>query len=245
MTYTYTLEAMSTPLKMHSHGKVFEIMACTESLWHPSVWSFLDELETRERWWNIQPGQVVLDVGADYGSYSLSAMAMGARLVVAWSPPFKLPEYPLEAAAMCLSASRNAWAEGLHVRPTGLYDREGWLAAFDGPRNAQWFATREEAEACIKGQEGHCAAFQVDTLDAMFQLDRADWLKIDTEGCELPILQGGVETIKRCRPSIILEHHFHLDPDCETKCDGFLADLGYTKIGTIPHHSIAHSLYAP
>jgi hypothetical protein len=102
----------------------------------------------------------------------------------------------------------------------------------------------EGAELCIKGQEGHCAVFPVATLDS-YNLDRADWLKIDTEGCELPILQGGIETIKRCRPTIILEHHYHLDPDCETKCDGFLADLGYTKIGTIPHHSIAHSLYAP
>jgi FkbM family methyltransferase len=243
MTYTYTLEAMTTPMQMHSHGKVFNIMACPE-MWHSSWWSFLDELETRERWWNIQPGQAVLDVGADYGSYSLSALAMGAASVIAWSPPFKLPNQPLEAATMCLSGSRNEWGNNLRVTPTGLYDKAGWLAAFDGPRNAQWFDTLEGAEACIKGQEGHCAAFPVATLDS-FNLGRADWLKIDTEGCELPILQGGVETIKRCRPSIILEHHYHLDPDCGTKCDGFLADLGYSKIGTIPHHSIAHSLYAP
>jgi FkbM family methyltransferase len=228
---------------MHSHGKVFNIMACPE-MWHSSWWSFLDELETRERWWNIQAGQHVLDVGADYGSYSLSALAMGAKAVYAWSPPFKLPEYPLEASAMCLSAERNEWARNLHVSATGLYDKAGWLAAFDGPRNAQWFATKEEALACIEGQDGHCAAFRVNSLDT-YNLGRADWLKIDTEGCELPILMGGIETIKRCRPSIILEHHYHLDPDCETKCDGFLADLGYSKIGTIPHHSIAHSLYAP
>jgi FkbM family methyltransferase len=241
MTYTYTLEAMTTPMQMHSHGKVFNIMACPE-MWHSSWWSFLDELETRERWWNIQPGQHVLDVGADYGSYSLSALAMGAASVIAWSPPFKLPRYPLEAAAMCLSAERNEWAKRLHVTPSGLYDREGWLAAFDGPRNAQWFDTMEGAELCIKGQEGHCAVFPVATLDS-YNLDRADWLKIDTEGCELPILQGGIETIKRCRPTIILENHVHLDPLCEEKCTEFLEAIGYEKLGTRPHHSISHSLF--
>jgi FkbM family methyltransferase len=243
MIHTFTLDAMTTPMQMHSHGKVFNIMACPE-MWHSSWWSFLDELETRERFWNVKPGDVVLDVGADYGSYTLSALAMGAAAVYAWSPPFKLPEEPLEAATMCLSAARNGWTNRMQVSPTGLYDRSGWLAAFDGPRNAQFFGTKAEALACIAGQEGHCAVFEVAPLDT-FPVERCDWLKIDTEGCELPILVGAAETIKRCRPSIILEHHYHLDPDCEKKCDGFLADLGYLKVSTIPHHTIAHSLYAP
>jgi hypothetical protein len=31
-------------------------------------------------------------------------------------------------------------------------------------------------------------------------------IKIDVEGGELQVLEGGVETIKRCRPHIIFEH---------------------------------------
>jgi FkbM family methyltransferase len=243
MTHTFTLSAMTTPLQVHSHGKVWTVMCCPE-MWHSSWWSFMDELETRERFWNIQAGDVVLDVGADYGSYTLSALAMGAEAVYAWSPPFKLPTEPLEAATLCLSAGRNGWSNRMQVSPTGLYDRKGWLAAFDGPRNAQWFATEAEAKACIEGQDGHCAVFEVDTLDS-FPVERCDWLKVDTEGCELPILQGGVETIKRCRPRILLEHHYHLDEQCEEKCTSFLKALGYEQLGRIQHHTIAHSLYVP
>jgi FkbM family methyltransferase len=243
MTHTFTLEALTTPIQMHSHRKVFNILCCPE-MWHPSWWSFLDELGTREAWWNIRPGDVVLDVGADFGSYTLSALAMGASLVYAWSPPFKLPLEPIECATMARSYDANQFEGQLLALSSGLYDRAGWLAAFDGPRSAQFHETRDAALAAIEGAEGHCAVFPVDTLDSC-DVPNVDWLKIDTEGCELAILRGGIETIKRFRPVIILENHTHLDPDCEEKCTTFLAALDYEKLGTRPHHSISHSLFVP
>lgn len=235
--------AASTPLQMHSRGKVFNILACPE-MWHPSWWSFLDELETREQWWHIEPGQVVLDVGADYGSYTLSALAQGASLVWAWSPPFKEPSRPVEAMTMAKSIDANGWASRVKLCTSGLWRDEGWLAAFDGPRMAQFFKTQSEALACIEGQDGHCATFPVAPLDA-YGIQRVDWVKIDAEGAELAILEGGRETIKRWRPNILFENHVHLDPDCEARCRTFLEELGYFHVGTRPHHSISHTLMKP
>jgi hypothetical protein len=42
------------------------------------------------------------------------------------------------------------------------------------------------------------------TLDS-FNLERIDLLKIDVEGYELEVLQGGAETVTRCRPVCIVE----------------------------------------
>lgn len=42
------------------------------------------------------------------------------------------------------------------------------------------------------------------TLDS-FALQRLDLLKIDVQGCELVVLKGASETIKRCRPLISIE----------------------------------------
>lgn len=243
-TYSFTPEAISSPIQMHSRGRVFAIMVCAESLWHPSIWSFLDELPTREEWWTIEPGDIVLDVGADFGSYTLSALAQGAGQVYAWSPPFKREDMPIEAFTLAKSANLNGWLDRLTLSMQGLWSESGYLAAFDGDRMAQFFRTQEEAIACIAEQPGHCATFAVCPLDVL-ALTRVDWIKIDTEGAELAILTGGRETIARCRPRILLENHTHLDPDCEAKCTAFLAELGYRHVGTRPHHTISHSLYVP
>lgn len=42
----------------------------------------------------------------------------------------------------------------------------------------------------------------IDSLD----LEKVDLIKIDAEGCDLMVLMGAYETIKRCRPVIIFEH---------------------------------------
>lgn len=238
-----TSAAMTTPFPVLSRGRVFNVLAAPE-MYHPSWWSFMDEVQTRELWWHILPGDVVLDVGADFGSYTMSALAQGATHVFAWSPPFKLPTEAVECGTLVGSANLNGWADRLTCKPTGLWSEPGFLAAFDGPRKAKRFATLEEALACIKNEPGNCAAFPVDTLDSL-GFSRCDWLKIDTEGCELEILTGGRKTIARCNPCILLEHHYHIDPDCEKKCDEFLAALNYEKVGTRQHHTVAHSLYRP
>lgn len=239
-THTMTTEAIQTPFPVLSHGHVFKIYACGES-YHPSWWSFLDELETRELWWHIKPGDVVADVGAEFGSYTLSALAQGAAMVYAWSPPFKVPGHAIECETLARSAELNGWAT-LAPCSTGLWSEPGFLAAFDGPRMPRHFKTMREAEAATQGQPGHCAAFPVHALD---QLDlRLDWLKIDTEGAELHVLRGAEATIARCHPTIMLEHHFHIDPNCERDCSAWLAARGYVQDGaTRPHGSVAHSLY--
>jgi FkbM family methyltransferase len=44
----------------------------------------------------------------------------------------------------------------------------------------------------------------IGTLDG-FKWEDVDFLKIDVEGTELDVIQGGLETIRRCRPLIVVE----------------------------------------
>lgn len=47
----------------------------------------------------------------------------------------------------------------------------------------------------------------IDTLDTFFSrlVDMINFIKIDVEGHELQVLQGGKKTIKKCRPIIVME----------------------------------------
>jgi FkbM family methyltransferase len=44
----------------------------------------------------------------------------------------------------------------------------------------------------------------VETLDS-YNLEQVDFLKVDVEGFEYHVVQGGAATIKRCKPTIIIE----------------------------------------
>tara|TARA_B110001454_G_scaffold82672_1_gene79427 strand:+ start:1114 stop:1866 length:753 start_codon:yes stop_codon:yes gene_type:complete len=47
----------------------------------------------------------------------------------------------------------------------------------------------------------------VKTLDSL-DLEACDFLKCDTEGCELLVVRGALETIKKFRPVMVMEHNY-------------------------------------
>ena len=52
----------------------------------------------------------------------------------------------------------------------------------------------------------------VKTLDSL-DLPALDFLKCDTEGCELLVVQGAIETIKKFRPIMVMEHNYIAERD--------------------------------
>jgi len=72
---------------------------------------------------------------------------------------------------------------------------------------------------------------EVDTLDNLFgDLQRLDFLKVDTEGNELQVFSGGRQIISRHKPHICFEVSLtfwaHLEQSVD-KLFNFLRDLGY------------------
>lgn len=172
-------------------------------------------------------------------------------MVIAWSPPYK-EAVPCEAFILRLSAWENGWQDRLTILSEGLWSARGWLASMDGPRPPVCYATREEAQAAIHEQPGHSATFPVRSLDdfiannkKLFEGRGVDWMKLDTEGCELEILRGSVDLITACKPNIIVENHPHVLQDAEKVVEDYVLslNLGYRKVGTKPHHSVSHTLY--
>lgn len=65
------------------------------------------------------------------------------------------------------------------------------------------------------------------TLD-MFELDDVDYIKIDVEGYEKKVLQGGARLIERCNPVIVIEqNHVVLDNDEQYSARTYLESIGY------------------
>ena len=156
---------------------------------------FEDEIRFLRRW--AEPGGVVLDVGANYGTFALSlaqAVGEGGR-VIAVEPT------PGTAACLRQSIATNGLSH-LELLEVALSDQEGLLhlkleadselnSLTDGPDN-----------------EGNSVEVQSMTLDSMMEergWPALDFIKLDAEGAEVKILEGGAETLKRCSPLVLFE----------------------------------------
>lgn len=221
-------------------GRSYKVRGKPGSFDDPSFFSFEDEAVVREAWWNIQPGDVVFDVGAAYGSYAITALACGAAHAYCWAPEESRP------------LRYNLWENGFENRSTvfedGIWSKRGILALRDGTPCPVLCQTRDEAIKIISTHDGTCTVFTVRALDDIvpgLKLDRLDWLKFDVEGAEVECLTGAVKTIVGFRPKILVENHLFKDPELQPRCERILRDLGYSNVETRPYHAISHSLYLP
>ena len=82
---------------------------------------------------------------------------------------------------------------------------------------------------------------QIRSIDS-FDLDSVVFIKLDIEGMEYSALKGSVDTIKRCGPFVVFEHH-KTDQDSAVQ---LLKDLSYVIYNTIDQMTVAVPVsYAP
>lgn len=233
---SFTFQENSYSFKGHS----YKVACATHSSQHPSWYSFEDESSVRDAMWDVRPGACVFDVGAAYGSYTLTALAAGATRVFAWSPQGE-PGIPHEREFLAESLRRNGWADRVTTYGTGVYDRDGWLNAM-----TQEFSV--EPPTSFNND-----VIQVGRLDSWYENDFVPnesknaysefWLKLDVEGAEVDVLRAATHLIGDLRPHIQVENHNFKRATIEAEVRAVLTGLGYREIVTNPYHAVSHSLY--
>jgi FkbM family methyltransferase len=186
---------------------------------------FSDEEDIRAAYWQPSADETALDVGSHYGSYAVPALAAGAD-VIAVEPRQEFSDRMLSVlAASGISAARlTLVAEALSA--PGGYTGEFWARLAGGPCQ-DIYATPGMAFTTL------------DELASRLGLTRLDWVKIDVEGAELGVLQGGLGTLKRFRPRMLIEEHGGTIPfiaamGIPAACLQLLAGLGY-QVTTVRH----------
>lgn len=218
------------------------LVSCIESTpSHPTWFTFIDEAEVRDRDWGVGPGDCVFDVGAAFGSYTLTALAAGAAHAFAWAPQ-GMPGECTEADMLARSLHENGWRNRCGIFTEGVYDKTGWLDA----------VTQEfTIDAPVPPRPD---VLRVRTLDEWFveefqpnhwkeQYARY-WMKLDVEGAEVEVFKGAKMMIETLKPRILVELHRFKRPNVDAEVTEVLAAYGYRQVSCVPYHSVAHAVYA-
>jgi FkbM family methyltransferase len=152
----------------------------------------------------IEPGQIVLDCGANIGTFAKQAARQASR-VIAIEPSAENLE--------CLR--RNLKAEIASGRVTvvgkGVWDRETVMKFFIDEQNTaanSFVIGSPDAKNTVE-----LPLTTIDKLVAELELPRVDYIKMDIEGSERNALAGGRETIRRHKPGMsVCVYHRADDP---------------------------------
>nr|BAL55899.1 FkbM family methyltransferase [uncultured Chloroflexota bacterium] len=171
----------------------------------------------------LAPGGVMVDVGANYGIYSLYAsQIVGEHGRVIAFEPAKKTFHVLQKNVLLNAASNVVCIQA------AISNQPGKITLYHHPDPSR--NSLAKSDDWNKSSE----VVYADTLDAMlarYGITRADFVKVDTEGAEELVFWGGQEILRTSKPVILFEHNPLASSQMGLKPEGswqVLSGLGYS-----------------
>ena len=165
----------------------------------------------REAMKHVKQFRTAVDVGAHVGLWSMH-MQGRFKMLHAFEPVPQFRECflrnihcPVKVKSTGYAGRELLYDYELHDCALGAAEGSATMSMNDadtGDTHIQRFINKGESF------KNFGPIFQVCTLDSFAFID-IDFIKIDVEGYELEVLKGAVETLKRCKPCVIVEQKPH------------------------------------
>jgi FkbM family methyltransferase len=180
----------------------------------PDALYYDDEAEIRDAYWKPKNGDRVIDVGARYGSYTLPALAAGAHVTAV--------DYNDQMLSILRGAAALNGYEQLDTLCVMLFDGTPYPAELSA----------QIAEPCPPD------GAHFSTLDDI-ATGHVDWIKIDVEGAEFAVLNGGMRVLRESHPRLLIEDHTRVyewarEQRIAERMHDLLRGLGY-QILSVPY----------
>jgi FkbM family methyltransferase len=143
--------------------------------------------------------KVVFDIGANYGTHSLLFLTNGIKTISFEPIPFLKKEFEY----LCdLNQVHGA------MENVAMGDKNG-TAILNIPANESWNSAISDNESHVIADNSQFEKIEVPVITVDEFVSKSglhpDFIKIDTEGYEINVLKGALNTIKETRPLIIFE----------------------------------------
>lgn len=207
-------------------GLVPDRMEVPARYWSMRVLGVLEPEVARLPEW-VRADGVSLDIGANYGPYTYALARLSSQV------------HAFEPNPACARVLREWDRSNVTVHEIALSDRDGTahlqVPTIDGaPRTTQGSIQRQGAGLEV----------QTRCLDDL-SLDRVDFVKVDVEGHELPVVLGARATFASHRPVILMEIAARLLPGDVRVGDVIecVEDLGYVGSLLAPSGEVPARLF--
>jgi FkbM family methyltransferase len=151
----------------------------------------------------VRSGDVVIDCGANIGTFTTTALRAGAKLVVAVEPAADLAE------ALRRTFEPEIRAGRVHVCQKGVWDKDDILVLrkSGGAMDDSFVLDPSEGRPNIS----RIPLTTIDNLVSEMNLPQVDVIKMDIEGAERRALSGATKTIQKYRPRLVVATEHLLD----------------------------------
>ncbi|MFX1449346.1 MAG: FkbM family methyltransferase [Promethearchaeota archaeon] len=178
----------------------------------------------------LKPGMVALDIGANIGSHTLPmAKIVGTKGKIIAFEPMKWALKKLKRN-ITLNNFNNIIIENI-----ALSDKTEFKEV--------WFRSSWTVDNTIINDANIPHEVQMETLDKYINthhLKKVDFIKIDVDGYEFKVLRGAIETLKKFKPTMVVEIGDYTLKEVGDNLEDlieFLFSLGY-KIYDVNHYKI-------
>jgi FkbM family methyltransferase len=144
----------------------------------------------------VKPGDVVLDIGANIGYFTLlfANWLQGNGEVHAFEP------FPTTMQRLNRNLDLNPRLRNVvHLHGTAVSDFVGSMAMTEPDKG------NSGCNYLSVSGEGKIGVTTLDSLASEMRFSRIDLMKIDVEGCEVALLKGAKSTLDRYRPVLMIE----------------------------------------
>jgi FkbM family methyltransferase len=160
----------------------------------------LEQHETRYWCDTLKEGDIVLDIGANIGYYSLLA----SKRVSGNGKIFSFEPVPLTFFRLVENIELNCFGN-IYPNNLAISDQDGSLELFIADQYNTGMSSISPPAGDSSVERIKVIARSVDSLVEEFALDRIDFIKIDVEGAEMMVLNGMENTLGRFSPVICIE----------------------------------------
>lgn len=171
----------------------------------------------------FKPGDVLYDIGANVGAYSLvaAAVAQGDCLVFAFEP------HAATYLALVENVRLNNRVDCVTTLPVGLSDRTH-VSILSGSADAGASCLDWSGVSSEYGRQ-HAMCFKLRDVVSTFALPSPTHIKLDVDGMEDAVIRGAAGMLEKPRLRTIL-----IEAEEDSDAPAAIADAGFKVTGTYP-----------